>query len=352
MAQIKQIKLPNNVTYDIYDAAAIHSLEDIQGLGLEGAFVFKGVVAKVSNLPTSGNTVGWVYHVTEDGSEYVWTTENKWEEFGKHILIDHTHDFSGSASLNGSASVTGTNADSAVTVTGTNAQSAVSGSGTISVPKVTKAANYIKVNSSIGNVAVAGDGTATPITGFGEHTTKAAITELNTTSVNSASETPVTASKVTATAGSAAVWTGEVVDDGVLTISWTANVPTVVSAEDVSASKVTTSEVTVATGAKSTADAITALGTPTTATVLTGVKVSTQPTLSVSLAEGTSADTLVGDTVAISSEDKTVSITGTAAGQVWSQATGTAAGQVWTQATGTATVSGSISGTTGKPKEA
>lgn len=38
MANIKQVKI-NNITYDIYDASAIHNVED---LGLGQALIFKG----------------------------------------------------------------------------------------------------------------------------------------------------------------------------------------------------------------------------------------------------------------------------------------------------------------------
>ena len=343
MAKIKQIKLPGvDQAYDIYDASAIHSLADLEGLGLEGAFVFKGTVATVANLPSAGNEVGYVYHVTENDSEYVWTTSGEWEEFGRHIVVDHIHDFSGTA-----------------TVTGTNQSSTVSGTatGNVTVPKINKLPNYLKVTGSVSNVAVGGNGTAAAITGFGTHTTADAITDLNTASVNSASasevtipnvtaNTAVTASKVDVTAGSKASWTATVDANGVLSFAWTANTPTAVSSTDVAASKVTlgtalkaskvtTSAVTVATGAKSTAKAITALGTPTTANALTGVKVTTQPTLTVNLAEGTSTDgVLAGDTVAVSSEEKSVSL----------NVSGTAAAQTWTQKSGT------VSGTTGSPK--
>lgn len=343
MAYIKKIKLPGqSEAYDIYDAAAIHSLEDIQGLGLEGAFIFKGTVATVADLPSAGNNVGWVYHVIENESEYVWITEGRWEEFGHHMTVEHVHQFTGTATI------TGENSSSDVTGTGT---------GSITIPKVSKSANYIKVNGSVSAVAVAEDGTAAPITGFGAHTTADAITGLNTTSINNPTVTDisipnvtdnvaVTASKVSATAGSAAVWSGTVDEDGTLNISWTTNIPTTVSASDVDASKVTLgsalrasqvsiSSITVATGSNSTAKAITALGTPTTATVLTGVKVSTQPTLSVSLAEGSSSDgILVGDTVAVTSETKDISV----------NISGTAAAQTWTQKSGT------VSGTTGQPE--
>lgn len=330
---ISQIKLPNNEIYEIHDKHAIHelTLEQIEALGLQGAFIYKGVVDTVAALNNKEKVVGYVYHVLENGSEYVWTTENKWEEFGHHMVVEHTHEFEGSGS---------------VTVTGENAESDVTASGSISVPKVETSANYLKVNSSIGDVAVAGDGTAAPITGFGAHTTAKAITELNSGTIKqvqsiteiSASHISenqeITASKVEATAGSAANLTMTVEADDTLVVAWTANVPTVVSATDVQASKITASEVkasavvdeevSVVTGSKSTADAITALGEATTATVLTGVKVSTQPTLSVSLVSGGASDVKVGDTVTISSEDKTVTVNGKAEAQVWTQKTGTA----------------------------
>ena len=148
MAYIKKIKLPGVAEpYDIYDASAIHNLSDIEGLGLQGAFIYKGTVAKKENLPT-GASVGWVYHCTEDGSEYVWTTENTWEEFGSHISVDHIHN--ANLTVSGSAAVTGTNAASTVSgsaeVTGTNAASTVTGS--VSVPDISKSSKYIKASTS------------------------------------------------------------------------------------------------------------------------------------------------------------------------------------------------------------
>lgn len=355
----------NNTLYELHDAEAIHSLSD---LGLTGVMQFKGVVTSQTDLPVSGS-VGDVYHITDEDSEYIWTSNNEWEEFGSKFITDHKHN----VSLSGSATVTGTNAASNVsgsaTVTGTNAASSVSASGSVSVPKVSKEPTYLKVTSSVGNAAIGANGTATPITGFGTHTTAAAITALNTTTVKNptvtavsipnvtgntsvtaskiSANTNVTASKVSATAGTAAAWSATVTD-GVLSFSWTANTPTAVSASDVtaskitasdvtatnttlgtalSASKVTTTDITVATGSKTTANAITALGTPTTATVLTGVKVTTQPTVTVALEEGTSTDGVYsGDLVAITSENKSVSVSGTAAAQTWTQGSGTISG--------------------------
>ena len=81
---IKKINIGGTV-YEIHDEQAIHDLSDIEALGLEGAFIFKGVVPTVADLPdpsTAELKVGYVYHVSADSQEYVWTTENKWESFG------------------------------------------------------------------------------------------------------------------------------------------------------------------------------------------------------------------------------------------------------------------------------
>ena len=224
-----------------------------------------------------------------------------------------------------------------VTVTGTNESSAVT--GTVTIPTVNKTQKYMtasatapivtpvttsvlgadtqftvlggdtsttKLAATASGVAVGASGTANAITGFGDHTTAAAITELNTTTINNPTVTPVsipnvtgndtvTASKVSATNGTAASWVASV-SNGVLSFDWVANTPTEVTATDVSASKVTlgtdlsasnvsTSDVTVATGSKSTANAITALGTPTTAAALTGVEVTAQPTVTIAAGE-------------------------------------------------------------------
>lgn len=121
------------------------------------------------------------------------------------------------------------------------------------------AATIKYLGASASGTAVGANGTAAAITGFGTHTTGTAIKELNTTTIKNP----------TVTSGTAASW-GASVSNGVLSFSFTANTPTAV----------TTSNVTVATGAKSTIAPITALGTATTATCLTGVKVTAQPTIS------------------------------------------------------------------------
>lgn len=45
---------------------------------------YKGTKATVAQLPSSGNEVGDVWHVTEDGGEYVWNGTS-WEELGSTI---------------------------------------------------------------------------------------------------------------------------------------------------------------------------------------------------------------------------------------------------------------------------
>lgn len=364
---ISSIKLPNGVTYEIHDAQAIHAIED---LGLGTALIFKGVKETKADLPTSGNKVGDVWHVKADDYEYVWAmingTTGSWEEFGApHDYASSTHKHT-------------------VTVAGSNEASTVTGS--VTVPRIEASSKYVKATVSRGQVstdtvlgtgatfttsvtpnttnikatasgtAVGANGTANAITGFGTHTTDTALgtnatfavsggaastSKMVTTTVKNPTVTDISIPNVTGniqvtipnvtsvgsrTPGSAADWEADVTD-GVLTFTWTPNVPTVVTMPTlgtalkatnttlgtaIDASRVTTSNVTVATGALSSSgsgadvatgiseitvavsdtdavEAITALGTPTTAAALTGVKVTAQPTIA--LATGATAGT-------------------------------------------------------------
>lgn len=317
---ISSIKLPNGTTYEIHDAQAIHKIED---LGLSAALIFKGTKATDAEiLAIDLANVGEVWLATGSNTEYVCVAEINgtanaaaWEKLG------NVHDAASSTHTHG------------VTVAGTNEASAVT--GTVTVPTVSKTQKYMtaeaaapavtpttdavlgvntqftvsggeatttKLAATASGVAVGANGTANAITGFGAHTTAAAITDLNTTTIKNPTVTnvsipnvtgndSVTASKVSSTAGTAASWSASVID-GILSFDWTANTPTEVTASDVTASKVTlgdalsassvaTDDVTVATGSKSTAAAITALGTPTTAAALTGVKVTAQPVVTI-----------------------------------------------------------------------
>lgn len=309
---INSIKLPDGVTYEIHDAQAIHSIED---LGLSAALKFKGTQTTESAI--TGLTkaeVGDVWLCTGNNAEYVCikpvsgtANASAWEKLGNvhdAAASDHTH----------TVAVTGTNSESSVT-------------GTVTVPTVSKTQKYLsasnaapdvskttdtvlgtgttftvdggeatttKIKATASGVAVAGNGTAAAITGFGAHTVDtvlgtestfkvsggaASTSKMVTTTVKNPSVSAVTipnviqndtvtASKVSnsgsKTNGTAATWKASVTN-GVLSFDWTANTPTEVTLptfSDVtatnttlgtalSASKVSTSDVTVATGALS-----------------------------------------------------------------------------------------------------
>lgn len=355
MANISKIVLPNGNIYNIYDANAIH-ISDITAL-----MDFKGTKASYSDLPTTGNKVGDVWLISNTGEEYIYDSAAGWVKLGydiKAASTTHIHN---------------------VTVTGTNAPSTVTGS--VTVPKVTVGSGYISamasppavtvradrvlgedttftttvtptttnIKATASGVSVDSNGTASAITALGSPTTATAlgvdatfsvtggtttVSNLATTTIknpsvtavsipNVTSNTSVTASKVSANAGSAAIWNAKVSSDGVLSFEWTTNTPTAVTATDVSASKVTlgtalsasnvsTSNVTVATGSLSSSGggaavvtdvsavsvavddadevaAVTGYASPTTKSVLTGVKVTAQPTIA--LATGATAGT-------------------------------------------------------------
>ena len=60
--------------------------------GLGSVFTIKGSVSTVSQLPSSGNTIGDVYYVTSKQAGYIWITingVNKWEELGAPINLSN-----------------------------------------------------------------------------------------------------------------------------------------------------------------------------------------------------------------------------------------------------------------------
>ena len=327
MANISQIKLPNNVTYDIYDAKAFHSIEDI---GLGTVMRFCGVTESLDTITSA--KAGDVYIIPggrddENDKEYICTHDfdgaanpSAWEELGMvYDAASTTHKHN-------------------VQVSGSNKPSTVTGTITTTIPTVSKNSKYLKVTAAQNNdkhstegvlgektqftvsgggattkglyaqrstgVAVGADGTAKAITALGTPTKATAITELNTTTIYNPTATDVTIPNITSvgskTDGEAASWSASV-SNGVLSFSWTANTPTSVTmptlGDSISASLVSTSPVTVATGSKTTAQAITGFGTHTTADALTGVKVTTQPVITLGLGstdEGVEVVTEVG----------------------------------------------------------
>lgn len=402
---IHTIKLGEN-NYEIHDAYAVHTLADLADLGMDtsGVFVFKGTVASFNDLPTSGNKVGYVYHVTDTQSEYVWAavdggTSEGWEEFGEHFVVNHIHD----------VTVTGTNAASAVTgtatVTGGNSTSNVTGTASVAnAPKVSASAKYAKV--STGNdsfvksypgatskmvttpITPAGAATSvissvTPstgsITGVSGSTTASKATKGTAVAVakvgsavsipNVTGNTSVTASKVT----KKTVVTNAAVSDGVLTISFgdscsvtdvTASNTTLGTAisvtpavsngnitpytfTDVTVPKAATSATTIVTGVSTDSADVATVGTA--VTVATGSLSSsgTGSSVMTGLGTATTAKALTSASLAAGSSsdgihtgDDVTIETQTLSGTI----SGTAAAQTWTQNTGT------ISGTAAAQK--
>lgn len=429
MAIIKQIDIGGQ-RYDLYDATAIHDLSDIESLGLEGAFIYKGTVATVNDLPKTGMKTGYVYHVTENGSEYVYTTEGTWEEFGHHMVVDHKH-YVTAAGTNTASAVTGT-AD----VAGTNEASEVSASGSISVPTVTTTAKYAKITTTpagtdtfvksypgatqkLGLTSVTPAGSATSVissvsaptgsvlgvsgsTTASKATAGTAVTVAKagtavTVATRAASQTTVATGLTggSVTAGSVTKYAVTDTDcpyhasvaEGVLTLTPVTAVKSVTTTAvtlptasttqiygcgdnttvtpavsngsitpytfaDVTVPKAAETATTVVTGVSTDSKDVATVGTAVTvatgsltssgngASVLTGLgtavtaSAATSGLATATLAAGTSSDLYVGDDVTVGSEDKTVSVSGTAAAQKWTQTkgdvTGTAAAQKFT----------------------
>ena len=364
MSVISKIKLPNGEVYEIYDKNAIHDLSDIESLGLEGAFVFKGVVATVAELP-SGDIVkvGHVYHVTENGNEYVYTSENGWEEFGAHIVVEHNHTFSGTAAAQKWTQDSG----EAAAQVWSQKSGTVEGSGSVSVPTVSKSANYIKastgnddfvksypgVTSKMNQVSINPAGTATSVvssitaptatvTGVSGSVTVSKAAKGSAVAVAKVGESVDVANGLTG--GSVAAWSATVENDGTLAISWTANTlqsasmtsvaPAVSNGsidtytfDDVTVPKAATAATTVVTSVSKETTSVATVGTAvsvatgtlaangTGATIMTGLGSATtaKALTSASIVAGSQADGIAtGDSVTIGSENKTVNITGTA----------------------------------------
>lgn len=308
---ISAIKLPNNTTYQIHDAQAIHSAEE---LGLSAALVFKGT--KTSESAITGLTsarVGDVWLCTANNTEYVCVTAvsgtanaSAWEKLGNvHDAASSTHTHSVSVSGSNQAStVTGSVTVPTVSVTkkylkASATAPALTPSSDIVLGKDTTftvsggTANTTYIKASASGAAVGANGTTSALTGLGTPSTDTVIgsgatlsasggtastSKLVTTTIknptvtavtipNVTGNTSVSASKVktggSVTAGSAPTWSASVDGNGVLSFSWSAGAPTAVTLPTfdtvtasnttlgtaLSASSVSTSNVTVATGA-------------------------------------------------------------------------------------------------------
>lgn len=340
---IQSIRLPSGELYEIHDAKAIHSAEE---LGLSAAMVFQGTKeTDAAVLAITEAKKGDVWLSTATNTEFVCVKDitaadsTAWEKLGNvHDAASSTHKHT-------------------VTVAGTNQSSTVTGQVTVptisatqkhlaaemGAPTVTPsndsvlgadttftvaggAATTTKIKATASGVAVSGSGTASAITGFGTHTKDTALGTDATFAVTGGTATTnkmetKTASKVSITNksipnvtgntsvnvsyaktkgsvsnGKAASWTASVTD-GVLSFTWAPDVPTTVTLPTftdgtatnttlgtaISASAVTATDVTVATGALS--------STGTGAAVVTGVSA---VSVAVDNADAVSAITALG----------------------------------------------------------
>lgn len=308
---ISAIKLPDNITYQIHDAEAIHSIED---LGLSAALKFMGTKTSESAITGLTNAkVGEVWLCTANNLEYVCVTAvngtanaNAWEKLGNiHDAASSTHTHTVSVSGSNEAStVTGTVTIPTVSATKkylkasaaapslTPSTDAVLGKDTTFAVDGGKASTtYIKASAS--GTAIGANGTVSAITDLGTPSTDTVIgaeatlsasggtastSKMVTTTINNPTVTNVTIPNVTGntfvsaskvktsgsvSAGVAPTWSASVDNNGILSFSWGAGTPTAVtlptfdtvtashttlSEEPLSASKVSTSNVTVATG--------------------------------------------------------------------------------------------------------
>ena len=89
-----KVTIPTN-TNELTNGAGFQTASDVSSAintALTSAMTYKGTKATVSALPSSGNKVGDLWHVTADGGEYAWDG-SAWQEMGSVIdLSDYVED--------------------------------------------------------------------------------------------------------------------------------------------------------------------------------------------------------------------------------------------------------------------
>ena len=89
-----KVTVPTN-TNELTNGAGFQTASEVQtaiNTALTAAMTYKGTKATVSELPSSGNKTGDVWHVTADGGEYAWDGSN-WQELGSVLdLSDYVED--------------------------------------------------------------------------------------------------------------------------------------------------------------------------------------------------------------------------------------------------------------------
>lgn len=333
---ISQVKLPgSNDIYAIHDAQAIHSLEDV---GLSQALVFKGTKDTVALLLAETDVkIGDVWLVKDSNVEYVWLGTGKGEDLNNDGTKDgwerlgNVHDAASSTHKH-TVTSTGTIAEQKISVSGKQAElkplgktylalkqgeassdsEVVLGTGTTFTAKANPTSTKIKATATAGSASA---GTTSVTTGVSKYNTTKALTEETTVSLDNASTT--NSKLVTTTINSASAsdldvtyiskkpsyedgtlpeLTMAVSGEGLLTFTWDAGSLakyTNGTYTDSKASKVTTSEKTVATGALSTTGTGASVATGLNASI--GVSLTKKTTDAVNSIELNSADVLSGN---------------------------------------------------------
>lgn len=70
--------------YGITDSLTAQQVQSAIDEAVASAFVYKGSVSTLAELPSTGNKQGDIYHVAEDGGEYIWNGE-AWQSLGSII---------------------------------------------------------------------------------------------------------------------------------------------------------------------------------------------------------------------------------------------------------------------------
>lgn len=89
-----KVTIPTN-TNELTNGAGFQTASDVAtaiSTALTSAMSYKGTKATVAELPSSGNKVGDLWHVTADGGEYAWDGA-AWQEMGSVVdLSDYVED--------------------------------------------------------------------------------------------------------------------------------------------------------------------------------------------------------------------------------------------------------------------
>jgi len=347
---ISKITLPSGNTYEIKDAVA----RDMISAGVSFIIAWNGTgtpdAAKIpAGVVVSGVTGTLAANAAQAGAFYLIKSDTATgapDVYDEYVAVgvtgSKTWEKLGDTQLNLTDVVTDVQFEPKTTdfVTGYASPTTdkVIGSDstfTVTQPTITVTPSQTYLGATASGTAVAADGTAKAITGFGAHTTDTFVKSVSVTQGNKLVTTTIpNVTGNTAVTANKSTWTftmGSGDDSETLIIGGG-------NGSDVTATNTTLgTAITAATGAASatgtgaalvtgvtvgdSAAAITALGTPITSNCLTGVKVTAQPTIAlaanaatatgrVQVATGISSANATGGAVAWNSKDEVTAVTG------------------------------------------